>query len=198
MLLYDSKKNDNLLTVAMCISFIATFAAGLLLRTPWLSQTIVWAVLTPGIILAMYRTWRQPSVDHQYPICFWVVVGGLASFFLFLLLATAVAEFPQQRGLEEYALYAGFCLLVTAAGGILTRRAPEISALPFLRNRGVGNPLGPSPAGYDPSKRHAWRWSADRDRGHQLHPQFERSWGNLRNLLRHCRGALFQSGIHQV
>ncbi len=103
-------------------AFIGMYCAGLLLRTPWLAQTICWAVLLPSAIWLVFD--RPSSVPGARPRpLYWLIVCGLAAYLACLIVATIAGGLQWER-LPKQIFGAALCLTTVAAVGEASRYDP--------------------------------------------------------------------------
>jgi hypothetical protein len=100
-------------------AFIGMYCAGLLLRTPWLAQTICWVALLPAAIWLILER-PLPVRDAQLRMPYWLIVGGLAGYIIVLLIATFAAGVEWQL-LPKQTFGAALCLITVAAVGDASR-----------------------------------------------------------------------------
>lgn len=104
------------------LAIAAMFCAGLLLRKPWLSQTIGLVVLLPvcAWLLTFDRTTRRANARGGRLLA--GIVGGAAFYLAVLLLSTTVAGLGGGPGLVKQVWQSVLCVVMVAAFAMASHR----------------------------------------------------------------------------
>jgi len=103
-------------------AFIFMFCTGLLLRTPWLPQTIFWLIILPAAGMFAYDSWLHGRTLSRGGIHNWLIVGGLSVYFLTLIASTISFEGTINARIGEELWFAFACVVAVALGAELIRR----------------------------------------------------------------------------
>ncbi len=88
LLRWDWYRDDNAAARSVGLSFIAMFCAGLLLRSPWLSQTIGYFVLVPSALWFVFQHRNEIGSGLNTSRAYRLIIVGLALYFAVLVAAT--------------------------------------------------------------------------------------------------------------
>lgn len=88
----DWYRDDNAAARSVCLSFVAMFCAGLLLRSPWLAQTIGYFVLVPSMAWFVYQHRDEIGSGLKTTRAYRLIITGLALYFAVLMAATFAPE----------------------------------------------------------------------------------------------------------
>jgi hypothetical protein len=117
------------------LALAAMFASGLVLRKPWLPQTLDWAIVLPGLLWMLARHRDTLAGAFRESRLLGAVTGALAAYFIVLVVSTLIGDAEGGRGPLRHAWTSALCLTAVLAFAIAGRWD---DAFPRIFGRAVG------------------------------------------------------------